>query len=92
MDPFSGVHQIKLQLGVHSPIDAIIGGAELLRAVNNRGRLACWALKGVEVVRVAELETDCAEVFNSASSKLPSGHMHIGSGSYEVLRRGQKGQ
>lgn len=53
IDPFSGVHQLKLQLGT-GPIPQLIGGSEYLRAVNERGVLAVWAVKGNEVVRLVE--------------------------------------
>lgn len=80
IDPFSGVQQIRVQLGIHAPVKQIVGGPDLLRAINDRGRLAIWALKGVEVVRVVELETEGCTVHNFASSKLPSVHVHMGSG------------
>ncbi len=73
-------------------MEQVVGGPDLLRAINDRGRLAIWALKGVEVVRVVELETENTTIHNVASSQLASGHMHIGAGSYEVLRRCEKGQ
>ncbi len=56
IDPFSGVHQLKLQLGINAPVEAMVGGEQLLRAVNDRGRLAVWTLKAVEVVRLVEME------------------------------------
>lgn len=69
-------------------MDALVGAGKLLRGLSESGRLAVWAVKQGQVVRVGEVEAAVQGVCNVASSQLPSGSLQIGGGSYEVTRRG----
>ncbi|CAD7929889.1 unnamed protein product [Amoebophrya sp. A25] len=92
IDPFSGVHQLKLQLGLNAEVEQLVGGVDVLRGINSCGRLAVWALKGIDVVRLVELDAPAHVIHNVGASQLPSGHNHLGAGNLEVLRRTEKGQ
>lgn len=92
LDPLSGVTQLTLQFSTLRIVE-MVGGDTVLRAVTERGKLGLWAMKQNNVVKLGDLDSEFnGTCYNPGEATIASGHLHTGTGNFEVLRRMEAGQ